>query len=955
MGFGLGGTDSNDDDSHGSDDDDNGNDAAPADPFLGLAPPKAPTRRLRGLNAAQKPASGSDHDSSDGGPIGSSDDNDNDSDDGGRIQRRRRRHRKFGEDDSDNSEEADQQRARDRRSDASRAAGFARRGSARPGGGGHRGGRASTTAAPTFTRAQTEDTDAPPPPLPAARPRPPTSAASALKPTTPSAPPSRPVDRNFGKFAGTGGLGLKLLMKMGGYTPGAGLGKHGQGTVEPVKINLRAKDAGIGFDDADWAEPAPEQDTTPRASSRNGGGGDSTPRAAKTTAPAGHLRRNQYRRKRDAKPGAVTGDTGAARMDMGEAPILDLRGTPSVSPFSTAAVTHLLDTLTGSALASLSAAEIRRKKRAADIHRAEELRQVLARARQRHVERQGRMAALEHAIESLRLAHTDRQPSGGADNSQKQTWSSRVASDDVEAWKDVLAPAVAAAGVAQLRKALGPDWEPFDDAMRGHDVLDAIRSVAAVKPHAHHHGHSTPPGEQPPIVASVGVLAAARGTYYDSVIWNVWLPPVRSWLQSVPEWLTDGAVALHVADTIAQWRDDGTLSPALASYLVHHVVLPRLKQRLDALHPKSAPPSTPAQDIAPPVLMWLHPWFTHGLLDGPADTLFDGLRSKLGATIDSKFRQSSHMPPSALVPWRQYLSPSVWSMLRDRHLAPGLIAHARARIRIDPAKQDTAPLDALLAWVDAPISDAVHAGAHLVACALVDGGIFAQWALVVHGWLTAVRAGALRATSFSSSDHSNINNNAMAEVARWYRVWREAIPMAVWDDAAVVPYRAAALWIMELATVEPISHALPSPEVLVPGFTDAVQGTLSSSSATATSLTGHAKKKFASAPVPQRQMDLDLSIEKYLAKLLDQHGLVSTSVNAPLVRVGCPVHRITRYDGGKSAPVYLYFQNDVIFMRRTDPVPGPLDLAERVEDYWDPVLVDTVADRFEAAQQAGAM
>lgn len=58
-------------------------------------------------------------------------------------------------------------------------------------------------------------------------------------------------DDEFGAFErNTKGIGMKLLLKMG-YKKGQGLGKEGEGIVEPVPINLRQRNAGLGFDDSD--------------------------------------------------------------------------------------------------------------------------------------------------------------------------------------------------------------------------------------------------------------------------------------------------------------------------------------------------------------------------------------------------------------------------------------------------------------------------------------------------------------------------------------------------------------------------------------------------------------------------------------------------------------------------------------------------------------------------------
>jgi tuftelin-interacting protein 11 len=64
----------------------------------------------------------------------------------------------------------------------------------------------------------------------------------------------RGADEEFGSFEkSTKGFGMKMLLKMG-YKTGSGLGKEGKGIVNPIEIKLRARNTGLGFDEADEGE-----------------------------------------------------------------------------------------------------------------------------------------------------------------------------------------------------------------------------------------------------------------------------------------------------------------------------------------------------------------------------------------------------------------------------------------------------------------------------------------------------------------------------------------------------------------------------------------------------------------------------------------------------------------------------------------------------------------------------
>ncbi|KAJ2885017.1 hypothetical protein H4R27_001682 [Coemansia aciculifera] len=68
-----------------------------------------------------------------------------------------------------------------------------------------------------------------------------TTSTARRGPTKASAPPK---SKDFGKFAS--GAVWNMMAKMG-YKPGEGLGKHGEGRIEPIQVTLRRAGEGISF------------------------------------------------------------------------------------------------------------------------------------------------------------------------------------------------------------------------------------------------------------------------------------------------------------------------------------------------------------------------------------------------------------------------------------------------------------------------------------------------------------------------------------------------------------------------------------------------------------------------------------------------------------------------------------------------------------------------------------
>ncbi|KAI9175234.1 hypothetical protein H9P43_006595 [Blastocladiella emersonii ATCC 22665] len=741
------------------------------------------------------------------------------------------------------------------------------------------------------------------------------------------AQPPKPK-KNFGVFAGTGGLGLKLMMKMG-YTPGKGLGTKEEGIVEPVEAVLRPRGAGIAYDDWEERAPAPPPPPAPKTKDEDGaamdvdgdddaglnfrfarGGVEELSSSQSRRNPRGPARRNRYKKSASAIPVAVNEDGVPLRADLpapddDDAPAIDLRGNAAAA-ITTGPLANLLDHLAGSAADATRKMHARRARRAADLERVAALRAHLDAARDRLGARTEQTRNVETAVAVVR-----RQASGG-------DW---VATVKGMAGFAGLAPLAAAVAVPRLWS-MFVDWDPWAEPDFGAEELAVVRSATAVR------ATSAAAARAPDAMDVDGADDGAHrtsGTWYEAVLWNAWIPRVRAGFQQpaghhhhhhhhhhhgqpTPLNVTSVAQASVAAATLQQWSTSGLLTPTLAGYLANQVVLPCLRRAVEAWSPHRAP-TTESGPLAP----WLLPWLAANLLPTPADLTFACLGYKLGAALDAAHASPSapHLdavPASAVSAWRPpVLSDAGWSAFVSRHLVPLLTAHAARRIVIDPSNQDPVPVDQLLAY---------HAHAVVppatLAAVLVGGGVLAKWTSVLHAWLTQPGAN-------------------FAEIAAWFRAWRDHVPRDVLEAPPARAWLGAALDMMRRAVQgEPV----PAPEILVRQVPRAAAAAASA-----------AKRP---PPPPQAPPAESVTFKAMLERDLDAHELALAPTGRTLARVARPVYRVVPLGARKAGtrrppPVWVFWDQDVVFLRRAPAEVGEaaaaaaFDENEDDEAYWDPI------------------
>ncbi|KZV96357.1 TFP11-domain-containing protein [Exidia glandulosa HHB12029] len=218
-------------------------------------------------------------------------------------------------------------------------------------------------------------------------------------------------------------------------------------------------------------------------------------------------------------------------------------------------------------------------------------------------------------------------------------------------------------------------------------------------------------------------------TAYDSLLWNAWLPKVRSSLNN--EWTpSDAAPAIRLYEA---WVP--LLPPFIRDSLLDQVVLPKIQKTVTDWTTRSG---SALRGI-------VFPWLP-----------FVGLRVEelLGEAkrkVKSAFRswKASDDVPTELFLWKDVFPAAEWENLHLKYVVPKLGATLRDDLRINPRAQDLEPLKRVLAWSGTLRSTTLNA--------LLEQEFFPKWLDALHTWLVYPSAN-------------------LGEIAEWYEKWRAELP-----------------------------------------------------------------------------------------------------------------------------------------------------------------------------------
>lgn len=215
-------------------------------------------------------------------------------------------------------------------------------------------------------------------------------------------------------------------------------------------------------------------------------------------------------------------------------------------------------------------------------------------------------------------------------------------------------------------------------------------------------------------------------TPFESLLWNVWLPRVRSSINN--DWdpcKPQPAVRLYEA-----WAT--FLPPFIRDNFLDQLILPKVSKAV-------ADWSLRRSDV--PLKTLVFPWLPHVGLR--MEEFLGDARRKLKSVL--KGWDITEGVPDDLAAWREVFSVGDWDTMILKYIVPKLGSTLREEFRVNPRSQDMAPLERVLVW--APLLRGS------IFASLLAAEFFPKWLDVLHIWLVQPRPN-------------------FEEVAQWYAFWK---------------------------------------------------------------------------------------------------------------------------------------------------------------------------------------
>ncbi|KAM0788473.1 hypothetical protein ACM66B_001606 [Microbotryomycetes sp. NB124-2] len=378
-------------------------------------------------------------------------------------------------------------------------------------------------------------------------------------------------------------------------------------------------------------------------------------------------------------------------------------------------------------------------------------------------------------------------------------------------------------------------------------------------------------------------------TAYETMMWTIWLPRVRSAINNV--WAPENpssAVNLFVA-----WSS--LMPPFLRDNVLDQLVLPKVSKAIDEW---SA--SRLRRGEGPMLHTIVFPWLEHA--GDRMEQILDEAKRKVRSWLKSSWRASEGVPQGLDV-WKDAFLSSDWDPLILRHVLPQLGTTLRDKFRVNPRDQDMKPLEAVLAWNPLIRSSMMSQ--------LLETEFFPKWLDALYVWLTS--------------------EPNLEQVAEWYSWWKSYFPDEIAALSGVSRGFRKGLDLMNqaMALGDDVKFRLKRP--------DASAGASSTRSTTTMKdkqpMPETKQRKTTKARVAEvidNDDDDDISFRKIVEDVASESNLMVLPLNKTDER-GHSLYRVSLSVDGKSG-VTVYFEDDVIWLvERTSGEAKPVGVEDMIK------------------------
>ncbi|KAI0832099.1 TFP11-domain-containing protein [Trametes gibbosa] len=573
----------------------------------------------------------------------------------------------------------------------------------------------------------------------------PNASASTTRSATPLTASER---QHFGKIAGT--FGAKMLEKMG-WQAGLGLGTTGEGIVTPVESKLRPKGMGLAF------KGFKEKTEQSKAEARRRGEIVSDDeeesklitRKARRAAKAHAEKTEAWKKPKRVKTRVehktyeeIIAEAGQEGLQAGLGQIIDATGatprevssladvsiaswTPTTDPLRLPEIRHNLRLITESCRTDLDG--LAREARA-----LEERKKWISVEDERLRKQVNEEAELISRLQQMNLVvgeiNTQSREATSLYEASLEPFTAgfdKLLGQFTKEFDHYRLDEVVVAAIAPAIRRMLMSWQPLEDptaftanfrlwrrALKMATQEDRISNQVQV------YGSST--------VVSASAAVEQPMTPYESLLWNTWLPRVRSSLNN--DWTPEEplpAVRLYEA-----WSP--FLPPFIRDNLFDQLVLPKLHKAVSDWTPRKSKVS---------LQKLVFPWLPHVGLR--LEDVLEDARRKVKSVL--RAWTVSESIPEDLGAWRDVFDIGDWDIMLLKYVVPKLGSRLRDDFRVNPRQQDMQPLQDVMLW-EQLLRPAILSQ-------ILETEFFPKWLDVLHIWLIQP-------------------NPSFEEVSRWYSFWK---------------------------------------------------------------------------------------------------------------------------------------------------------------------------------------